>query len=785
MKKLTIFILLYSFYFLFSSVVFAAFTGPGTCVPPACGGKFSVDSQGNIGFGTNNSSATPVSTFNSTGTESGSSNFGYIFMVASTTNPGIGIKNTTANATYLLSVRDFGNLQLYRETMPGFHTGGALGGLVMIDINAFGDIAIGGRATSTGSGIPARLYVDNAIKAGGGFSGSGVNLTAISADKVTAGAFQSSNYAFPASLAVGTTTLVFPQTLSVYGGGYFRDNVGIGTTTPRSLLMIYGLSSNNESFLSIKNASATDPVAGSNSWQMQIVPQLGNNGYNKMSNSNDVGLIFRGADGPDSGILNIIPHSNGAASGIKISSSVVAIATKSPANGVIFNVSSTVFNITGSGNVGIGTTTPQFLLHLSYSSVGNPIFIADAYGNNSNMRLRRANGTPTAPTAVVLNNILGIWGTTGYDGSAFRTGNSASMRITASENWNTTSTGSLMTFFTTNNGTTTQTEKMRLGNNGALGLRTQITTNGMFTISQLADVATSGIRIENNGGTRAMHLWVDGSDNSRIDSGSDGSGLLSLNGTGGGNVGIGTTTPQRIVEINKAVSTSDGPFIRFSTPDSAITTNTLLGGLEWYADDNSADETNEPVGYLQIIGTEVWNGSNSGSLMQFGLRASADVSPTTLMVINEDGNVGIGTTTPARALQVFGDIRIGTSGANGCLEQFNGTLLSGSCVSDKRLKKNIVPLTGVLDKITNLQPIYYEWNANAEKLGYSGKTKNIGLLAQDVEKVFPNLVSQNDKGYKQVNYGLELQMLTLEAVRELKIENEKLKVRIDNLELKK
>ena len=171
--------------------------------------------------------------------------------------------------------------------------------------------------------------------------------------------------------------------------------------------------------------------------------------------------------------------------------------------------------------------------------------------------------------------------------------------------------------------------------------------------------------------------------------------------------------------------------------------------------------------------------------MQFGLRASADVSPTTLMVINEDGNVGIGTTTPARALQVFGDIRIGTSGANGCLEQFNGTLLSGSCVSDKRLKKNIVPLTGVLDKITNLQPIYYEWNANAEKLGYSGKTKNIGLLAQDVEKVFPNLVSQNDKGYKQVNYGLELQMLTLEAVRELKIENEKLKVRIDNLELKK
>ena len=43
------------------------------------------------------------------------------------------------------------------------------------------------------------------------------------------------------------------------------------------------------------------------------------------------------------------------------------------------------------------------------------------------------------------------------------------------------------------------------------------------------------------------------------------------------------------------------------------------------------------------------------------------------------------------SLQVFGDIRVGTSGTNGCLKNFAGTGIIGTCSSDRRLKKNITP----------------------------------------------------------------------------------------------
>ena len=65
-----------------------------------------------------------------------------------------------------------------------------------------------------------------------------------------------------------------------------------------------------------------------------------------------------------------------------------------------------------------------------------------------------------------------------------------------------------------------------------------------------------------------------------------------------------------------------------------------------------------------------------------------------------DGNVGIGTFTEiptiADKLQVFGDIRVGTTGTNGCIKDFGGTI-AGSCSSDRRFKKDITPFGHVLE----------------------------------------------------------------------------------------
>jgi trimeric autotransporter adhesin len=94
--------------------------------------------------------------------------------------------------------------------------------------------------------------------------------------------------------------------------------------------------------------------------------------------------------------------------------------------------------------------------------------------------------------------------------------------------------------------------------------------------------------------------------------------------------------------------------------------------------------------------------------------------------------------------------------------------------SDKRLKKNIRPLESSLDKISFLQGVTYEWKV--EKYPDFGLTegKQIGLVAQDVEKELPELVSEDKDGYKAVSY-TKLTAVLVEAVKELKTENQRQK----------
>ncbi|MBC7767081.1 tail fiber domain-containing protein, partial [Arenimonas sp.] len=131
-------------------------------------------------------------------------------------------------------------------------------------------------------------------------------------------------------------------------------------------------------------------------------------------------------------------------------------------------------------------------------------------------------------------------------------------------------------------------------------------------------------------------------------------------------------------------------------------------------------------------------------------------------------SVGIGMATPADKLQVFGDIRLGITGTTGCVKNFAGTGITGTCSSDERLKTNVVDFTdGYLDKMSNLKVITYNWNELANSLNKVNTTvTNYGLLAQNVEQYFPELVSVDSKGYKQVNYSL-IPLYLLKSVQEL------------------
>jgi site-specific recombinase XerD len=132
------------------------------------------------------------------------------------------------------------------------------------------------------------------------------------------------------------------------------------------------------------------------------------------------------------------------------------------------------------------------------------------------------------------------------------------------------------------------------------------------------------------------------------------------------------------------------------------------------------------------------------------------------------GKVGIATTSAlSDTLQVYGDVRIGTATSDGCLKRADGTALVGACSSDIRLKKDIKPINNILDKLTNLQAVTFRMRSD-EFPGYAfGNQISYGLIAQQVEELFPDLVSSDANGYKTVNYGPELTMLNLEGLREL------------------
>jgi hypothetical protein len=100
--------------------------------------------------------------------------------------------------------------------------------------------------------------------------------------------------------------------------------------------------------------------------------------------------------------------------------------------------------------------------------------------------------------------------------------------------------------------------------------------------------------------------------------------------------------------------------------------------------------------------------------------------------------------------------------------------------SDARLKKKIEPLQGSLGKLTRLQGVSFEWE-NAESGRQESPARQIGLVAQDVEAVFPELVTETAEGYLALSYD-QFTAVLIEAIKELKAQNDLLLERVAALE---
>jgi hypothetical protein len=103
----------------------------------------------------------------------------------------------------------------------------------------------------------------------------------------------------------------------------------------------------------------------------------------------------------------------------------------------------------------------------------------------------------------------------------------------------------------------------------------------------------------------------------------------------------------------------------------------------------------------------------------------------------------------------------------------SGSISGGS---DIRWKKDITKIDSALEKISTLNGVTFNWNDDQKES--RGEEREIGLIAQDVEKVFPEAVRDNEDGYKLLNYSGLIGPL-VEAVKELKADNEALKARLN------
>ena len=96
----------------------------------------------------------------------------------------------------------------------------------------------------------------------------------------------------------------------------------------------------------------------------------------------------------------------------------------------------------------------------------------------------------------------------------------------------------------------------------------------------------------------------------------------------------------------------------------------------------------------------------------------------------------------------------------------NGVWVNYTTVSDGRLKTNVEPVTDGLKLVNQLNPVFYDWNRNNSKTSGFEDRHQVGFIAQEVEKVLPEVVNKGEDGYRSLEYG-KMVSVVVAAVKEL------------------
>ena len=174
-------------------------------------------------------------------------------------------------------------------------------------------------------------------------------------------------------------------------------------------------------------------------------------------------------------------------------------------------------------------------------------------------------------------------------------------------------------------------------------------------------------------------------------------------------------------------------------------------------------------------GIEVYPGNGATSNLYGTLNVIKNPEEPTIPDINTDGNLKVNlNATINKKLTVNGDTKLNKklilAGCGDVKKRIDRADKLPS--SDKNLKSNIIPIENALDKVLSLEGVEFDFISGAN-CGYL-KKHQIGLIAQDVKKVIPEVVGKNNDGTLGVSYQ-HLVAVLIEAIKEQQQEIEKLK----------
>jgi hypothetical protein len=356
------------------------------------------------------------------------------------------------------------------------------------------------------------------------------------------------------------------------------------------------------------------------------------------------------------------------------------------------------FVVTNTGSVGIGTTSPAATLGVN----GTGLF-SGGVTTFGNMNILNAGNLVIGGTALSrAGNDLRVNATSVNGGVfTFSGGDSTTAKTSLLANGNfgigTSSPHARLAIETSSLGTTsallvgsTTNTNFIVTNNGLVGIgKSNLNTADALTVLgggialRESDDGNYALRLAAGAATGALNMYNNGTINTVIQSSNSSPTYFNA-----GNVGVGTSSP----------------FARFSVQ-------------------------------------ETMGGASTSTIFAIASSSASGIGTTTLLSLLGSGNLGLGTTTPSAQLTTTGTVRFATFGAGSLQTDANGNV---SVSSDERLKNVEATFTRGTEAIMGIEPITYRWK---QETGYDTENPYTGFSAQNIQEFIPEAVGENKAGF--------------------------------------